>query len=250
MVRPAQRQPMARHRRAPGPAAQEAIAAPGARAALQELRLPLDTLRWAPQWLSLLRRRAPAPRTLLLLPGFGAGPRSMGLLGSYLRRIGHEVHDWGLGSNSGDVPALMAALPDRLDRLVQRSGGPVDLVGWSLGGYLARESARDHPASVRKVVTLGSPVIGGPRFTTVAHWYRARGHNLAQLERAVAERFATPLQVPVTAVYSKRDGVVAWQACIDHWSPQVRHIEVSETHLGLGFAPRVLAIVAAELDAD
>lgn len=133
---------------------------------------------------------------------------------------------------------------------MRRSGGPVDLVGWSLGGYLARESARDHPASVRKVVALGSPVIGGTHFTMVAHGYRARGHNLAQLQRAVAERFATPLQVPVTAAYSKRDGVVVWQVCIDHWSPPVRHIDVSATHLGLGFAPHVLAIVTAELAAD
>jgi len=88
----------------------------------------------------------------------------------------------------------------------------VNLVCWRLGGYLARESARDHPPSVRKVVALGSPVIGGPRFTTVAHGVPARGHNLAQPERAVAERFATSLQVPVTAVYSKRYGVVVWQA--------------------------------------
>jgi hypothetical protein len=41
---------------------------------------------------------------------------------------------------------------------------------------------------------------------------------------------------------------VAWQACIDRWSPNVRHIEVSETHVGLGFSPRVLAIVASEVD--
>ena len=53
---------------------------------------------------------------------------------------------------------------------------------------------------------------------------------------------------PVTAIYSKRDGVVAWRACIDRWSPNVRHIEVTETHIGLGFSPRVLALVATELE--
>jgi hypothetical protein len=68
------------------------------------------------------------------------------------------------------------------------------------------------------------------------------------MEQAVADRYATPLRVPVTAIYSKRDGIVAWQACIDRWSPNVRHIEVSETHVGLGFSPRVLAIVAGEVD--
>ena len=63
-----------------------------------------------------------------------------------------------------------------------------------------------------------------------------------------ANRYATPLRVPVTAIYSKRDGIVAWRACIDRWSPQVRHIEVSETHIGLGFAPRVLGLVADEIE--
>ena len=69
-------------------------------------------------------------------------------------------------------------------------------------------------------------------------------NTIDALEQAVADRYATPLQVPVTAIYSKRDGIVAWQACIDKWSPDVRHIEVSETHIGLGFSPRVLGLVA------
>ena len=228
----------------------DTIAAPGLLGTLQELRLPLDTLRWAPQWpAALLRRRAAVPRTVMLLPGFGAGTGSMQPLALYLRALGHRVHHWGLGRNSGDVPALLSALQLRVLALAHDAGGPVDLVGWSLGGYLAREAARDGPHSVRGVVTLGSPVIGGPRFTAVAPWYRAQGHDLAALEAGVAARFDTPLRVPVTAVYSKRDGVVAWQACIDRWSPQVRHVEVRETHLGLGVAPRVLAVVADALQA-
>jgi pimeloyl-ACP methyl ester carboxylesterase len=124
------------------------------------------------------------------------------------------------------------------------------LVGWSLGGYIAREYAREHPDEIRKVVTLGSPVVGGPRYTATAGWYRSQGHDLDEIERTIAERYATPLRVPVTAIYSRRDGVVAWRACIDKWSPRVRHIEVSETHVGLGFAPRVLAIVADEVERD
>jgi pimeloyl-ACP methyl ester carboxylesterase len=228
----------------------EPITPPGKLDALQELRLPIDVLRWAPSWLAMQSRRAAQPRTAILCPGFGAGPRSMRVMESFLRRRGHRARDWGLGLNTGDARLLRARLQPVIEESIAAHGEPVVLVGWSLGGYIAREYAREHPRAVRKVVTLGSPVIGGPRYTATAGWYRSRGHDLAEMERAVADRYATPLRVPVAAIYSRRDGVVAWRACIDKWSPDVRHIEVSETHVGLGFSPRVLAIVAEEIERD
>jgi pimeloyl-ACP methyl ester carboxylesterase len=172
----------------------------------------------------------------------------MRVMESFLRRRGHRARDWGLGRNTGDARQLRARLKGIVEESIAAHAEAVVLVGWSLGGYIAREYAREHPDEVRKVITLGSPVIGGPRYTATADWYRAQGHDLDEIDRAIAARYETPLRVPVTAIYSRRDGVVAWRACIDHWSPNVRHIEVSETHVGLGFAPRVLAIVAEEVE--
>jgi pimeloyl-ACP methyl ester carboxylesterase len=194
-----------------------------------------------------IRRHA---RAVILLPGIGAGPRSLWVLGAFLSRRGHRVRDWGLGINTGDVRQLRARLTSVVGNEIHLYSEPVVLVGWSLGGYIAREYAREHADEIGRVVTLGSPVIGGPRFTATAAWYRSRGHDLDAIERAIVERYGTPLRVPVTAIYSKRDGVVAWRACIDHWSPDVRHIEVNETHVGLGFAPRVLGLVAEELEKE
>jgi pimeloyl-ACP methyl ester carboxylesterase len=226
----------------------EPIDPPGRLDTLQELRLPLDVLRWAPSWLAMKSHRSTQPRTAILCPGFGAGPRSMRVMQAFLRRRGHHAEDWGLGRNTGDAKLLRSKLQPVVRESIATHGQSVVLVGWSLGGYIAREYAREHPQEVGKVITLGSPVIGGPRYTATAEWYRSQGYDLAAMERAVADRYAVPLRVPVTAIYSKRDGVVAWQACIDKWSPQVRHIEVSETHVGLGFAPRVLALVAQEIE--
>jgi pimeloyl-ACP methyl ester carboxylesterase len=228
----------------------EPIAPPDRLDALRELRLPIDMLRWGPTWLALKARRAAHPRTAILLPGFGTGPRSMRVMEAFLRRRGHRARDWGLGRNTGDVMQFRMRLKSVVEESIARHGEPVVLVGWSLGGYIAREYAREHSGEVRKVITLGSPVVGGPRYTATAGWYRSQGHDLDEIERAVAGRYAVPLRVPVTAIYSKRDGVVAWQACIDRWSPNVRHVEVSETHVGLGFAPRVLTIVADEIERD
>ena len=228
----------------------EPITPPGRLDALQELRLPVDMLRWAPSLLTMKARPAAHPRTAILLPGFGAGPRSMRVMESFLRRRGHRVRDWGLGVNNGDARKFRVQLESIVGQSIATYGEPVVLVGWSLGGYIAREYAREHPEGVRRIVTLGSPVIGGPRYTATSEWYRLRGHDLAEMERAVKSRYATPLRVPVTAIYSKRDGIVAWQACIDKWSPDVRHVEVSETHIGLGFSPRVLGLVADEIARD
>lgn len=53
----------------------------------------------------------------------------------------------------------------------------------------------------------------------------------------------------MTAIYSRGDGVVAWQACIDRHTPDVEHVEVRGTHTGLGFNPDVYAILADRLAA-
>ena len=60
---------------------------------------------------------------------------------------------------------------------------------------------------------------------------------------------SNPIRVPLTVLFSRRDGIVSWQACIDHASPAAEHVEISSTHLGMGFDPDVWAIVADRLAA-
>ncbi len=222
----------------------------GSRGLFREAAVVAEFLRWSIAWPGMLGLPRGCGRTVVVLPGFGAGDASTIALRSFLRLLGHRPQGWGLGTNRGNAQQLLPQVTRVLCDAAEGAGEPVILVGWSLGGYLAREGARERPEAVRRIVTMGSPVVGGPKYTAVAPYYRAQGIDLDRIEAAVRERDRVPLACPVTAIYSRRDGVVAWQACIDKVNPQVEHVEVRSTHVGLGFNPDVLSIVARRLAED
>jgi len=192
-----------------------------------------------------LRRAPRGTAPVFVLPGFRARDISTFPLRRFLRRLGHRVEGWGLGVNRGDVPRLMPRVAEQIAALAQRHGEPLHLIGQSLGGVLARETARDRPDLVAQVITIGTPVVGGPSYTRVAMAYPPS--RLAEIRRRVAERDRTPIRVPITAVFSRRDGIVAWEACIDRVNPQVEHVEVGSSHLGMALDPTVWRLVADRL---
>jgi len=220
---------------------------PGFAPLLREAEAVLELVRipwYAP---SLARQPRGNGELVLVLPGYGAGDASTLPLRSYLRWLGYRADGWGLGTNRGDVPDLIPKVTQVVTERAEREGRPVRLVGWSLGGYLAREAARESPDSVQRVVTLGTPVVGGPKYTAVAPVYERQGVDLDAIEADVEARNEVPLRVPVHAIYSRKDGVVAWQACIDRHNDEVEHVEVTSTHVGLGLSPVVYRIVAQRL---
>ncbi|RZV55156.1 MAG: alpha/beta fold hydrolase, partial [Pseudomonadales bacterium] len=148
----------------------------------------------------------------------------------------------------GEVPALIDKMHDRVKARAEALGGPVVLIGWSLGGYVAREVARDLPEHVAAVITMGSPVVGGPKYTSTAAIFRARNCDLDWIEQEVEKRFENPIRQPITAIFSKRDGVVGWRSSIDHFSPHVNHIEVNVSHIGMGLNAGVWRLVLNALE--
>ena len=219
---------------------------PSRLATLLELRAPLDwatILIRAPQ---LLRAPRGDGRPVMLLPGYGTDESTMRPLGRYLRFLGYDVYDWGLGRNRGDVERYTELVGKRVAALHTELGGaPVTLVGWSLGGVIARETARLSEPYVREVITLGTPVIGGPKYTATAQRFADSAViDLDEFEKEVHDRNSIGLRQPVTSIYSKLDGVVNWRASIDIYNKQARNIEVYSSHFGIGAHGRVWRLIA------
>lgn len=212
-----------------------------------EARLPFELATLALLSPSLLSAPRGDGHAVVLCPGFGASGDSMWPLRSFLRRLGYDALDWGQGSNGGQVDAYVAALVAEVD--AGRFGAEaVSVVGWSLGGVIARELARERPDAVRQIVTMGTPVIGGPKYTAVGDVFaRQEQIDLDEFEHEVHRRNLLGLKPPITAIYSKSDGVVAWRATQDIYNPQTRHVEVVSSHAGLGFNARVWREVAGAL---
>jgi len=197
--------------------------------------------------LLLQRRSLPRGRgRVLVVPGFMTGDGITWPLRRFLTGLGYEVDGWGMGINRGDVAELLPRLTERTQTMARESQEPIHLVGWSLGGYLAREVARDAPEAVAQVITMASPVVGGPKYTASSAWYRRRGIDLDAIEAEVAAREEVPLRIPVTALYSPVDAIVCPGACIDRHN-SVEHIPVDTSHGGFGFSPVVYRIVADRL---
>ena len=219
---------------------------PGRLASLLELRAPLDwatILLRAPQ---LLRAPRGDGRPVMLLPGYGTDERSMRPLGHYLEYLGYDVYDWGIGRNRGDVEGYIHRIGDRVRMLsADLDGAAITLVGWSLGGVVARETARLYEPHVREVITLGTPIIGGPKYTAAAQRFAESAKlDLDTFEKEVHERNSIGIRQPVTSIYSKLDGVVGWRASIDVYNEQARNIEVYSSHFGIGANGRVWRIIA------
>jgi pimeloyl-ACP methyl ester carboxylesterase len=179
-----------------------------------------------------------------LVPGLGASDVSLLPLRRFLRDRGHHARSAGLGRIGGDVESQSALLLERVRDVATARSDTVALVGWSLGGILSRVVARDAPELVRCVVTFGTPVTG-PAATAVRRRYSDA--ELDHIESMIERRRAAPLATPITAIWSRRDGIVPPAAAIDRWSASVEHVEVGSPHLGLGIDPDVWQVVAERL---
>ncbi|HMO44628.1 MAG TPA: alpha/beta hydrolase [Rubrivivax sp.] len=212
-------------------------------------RAPLEyalTLAAMP-WLSRVPRGDGHP--VIVFPGLGASGRSTQTLRDYLGHLGYAACDWELGRNQ-PRPDVLEACSERVLEVAAQHGRKVSLVGWSLGGVYARELAKRLEAQTRCVITLGSPFSGDTRATNAARAYELLGGRPARHDPERAARLRRAPNVPTTSIYSKSDGVVAWQCSLNDDAAHTENIEIHASHLGLGVNPLALYAVADRLRQD
>lgn len=194
-----------------------------------------------------LARAAPGDgHPVLVFPGLIAGDITTAALRAYLKSRGYDVHGWQQGVNLGPRPGVIEACVRRVRQLADRAGRRASLVGWSLGGVYAREIAKEIPQDVRCVITLGSPFTGHPRATNAWRVYAvAAGHHAHHHPRRTS--LGTPPPRPTTSIYSRTDGVVAWQCSLNPKTAHTENIEVVASHLGIGMNPAAMYAIADRL---
>lgn len=199
--------------------------------------------------------RAALPRgdghAVVLFPGLASDERAVKPLKEFCRGLGYAAHDWGRGFNTGpagDPDAWLDDLAHHVLGLTSAHPQPISLVGWSLGGIYAREVAKRLRGRVRQVVTIGTPFAGLTHQTNAGLAYRLLNGTKPAIDAALSRQLRTAPDVPTTSIYSRSDGVVAWQACIQHGSrANTENIEVSGSHCGLGWNAGVYDVLADRL---
>ncbi|MEN3270736.1 MAG: hypothetical protein V7646_7630 [Pseudonocardia sp.] len=196
---------------------------------------------------------------VVVVPGFGGVDASMVVLRHWLRRRGYVPVGARLGVNLGCTDALVARLERRVEELVQRTGGPVVLLGHSRGGMLGRLVAVRRPDLVCGLAMLGSPVLDPLDARGMAqHLLRVLVRLSAFGVRGLLEQdcltgacrdttvegLVAPLRVPAVAIYSREDGVVGWRSCRD---PEAEWFEVTSSHTGMGTDPVLYDALATRL---
>jgi pimeloyl-ACP methyl ester carboxylesterase len=122
----------------------------------------------------------------------------------------------------------------------------VSLIGHSLGGALARLIAKQRPENVRQLIVLTSPIRVPtatqlePLYRLLAHWHSASSPSLYQT-------FNEPPSVPVTALHTRSDGIVAWQSCLEVEGPHRENIEIKGAHSTMPRSPAAWRIIADRL---
>lgn len=193
---------------------------------------------------------------VVVAPGFFGSERSLDSLVEWLGSGGAPVRVAELDLNRRGSDWATRRIIDTLEASLEHHAAPAVLIGHSRGGQQGRVASVRRPELVARLVTLGAPfhtpiprhfVLRGAveslRFAARLGLYRPE--DIAGDDR-YAEELQLPfdVDVPFTSIYSRSDGFVAWQQCID---PAATCVEVDVSHRGLVESRPAFAAIATAL---
>ncbi len=187
--------------------------------------------------------------SVIVFPGLSAGDLSTVPLRKYLDSLGYATEGWNQGLNLGPRPGVLETARQQITDTFNQYGRKVSLIGWSLGGIYARELSKMMPEMVHCVITLGTPFAGSPKSTNAWRVYEFASGRKTEIERSNFDLPTAPT-VPTSSIFSRTDGVVAWQGSIQapcKVNPHTENIEVFASHVGMGLNPSAWWAVADRL---
>jgi|SRR5579883_58374 len=161
----------------------------------------------------------------------------------FLRECGYAVYGWELGVNIGPTDAVLRGIERRLCEIRRRHGRRVSLIGHSLGGAIARELAKKHAERTRLLIVLASP-IRLPTASPIEPVYKLLSRWHSPSIKGAEERLNEPPSVPVTALYTRSDGILAWQSCLEAPGERRESIEILGAHGTMARNPAAWRIIA------
>lgn len=221
------------------------------------------------------------PKHIVMVPGFGFDTRFFKPLTHFLNKHRHHSYDWGLGINDAGikrdfkledvsdawnldatgkagpinkkelgVPYLCDRATQRIRSLSESLGCKVVVVGWSLGGNVAREAARDLPDHVSQIITFGTPTVGCAKYTATADGFHKQGIDLDWVEGVMLKRDKVKITQPIELIYGRHDGIIHNSACLDEINPKVTTHMINACHIGMVFHYPLWRIILKALSAN
>jgi pimeloyl-ACP methyl ester carboxylesterase len=175
-------------------------------------------------------------RAVMVIPGFLAADGSTVMLRRTLKAANYRVYGWGEGRNFGVKADILERLDRRIDAIERECDSPVALIGWSLGGLIAREYAKYAPHRIDRVITMGSPFSGDLRANHAWRLYELI--NRHPVDRGpLSVNLTEKPPVPTYALWSENDGIVAPTCSRGLPHERDRAWEVECGHMGFTTSP-------------
>lgn len=214
-----------------------------------EVRAAFEFCSVLPSWPALMSAPVGDGHPVMVLPGLSTSDASTLPMRGYLQNLGYKMSGWNQSYNFGMRAGVLERAKQHVMEECEAYGEKVSLIGWSLGGIMAREIAKDLPDHVRGVITMGSPFAGTRSSTNAYRVYEITSERSVHTDMEEYDLPSAP-PMPTTSIFSRTDGIVSWRSSVQEPcknNPNTENVEVLASHLGLPLSPLVWWAVADRL---